>query len=465
MASYEEVAEYAISLGLKEGFDYVEVYVEESEGFSYSIVQGKHGGASRSRSSGIRLRLISKGSLYTFSTNLINKSIVKKAFRFKQFKGNNIKLSDEKAQKADYKAKERLKIEDSYDKLAKDLEDLDNLIKERATYRSVFGAIGRSKSYFVNSEGSVIRSNIPSITFYISFIIGKGKESRERLIEIGSSGGYENFNFEKVGKGLNEEMKNLSNLIEKGVSLSGYELSKIKNVVVSPEIVGIAVHESVGHPSEADRVFGREAAQAGTSYLNGSNFGIKIGSELVNIVDDPTIEGSYGFYLYDEEGVKAREKLLVKEGVQNELLLNREYAGLLDTKSNASSISDSYHNEPIIRMSNTFLKKGDADFDELIKEAKNGVYVKSFTEWNIDDTRSFARYQGNEAYLIKNGSIEEPVKNYKLDSSTFDFWRSVKLLSNEFKLYPGVCGKGEPMQGVSVTMGGPSALLSFGERE
>jgi len=74
--------------------------------------------------------------------------------------------------------------------------------------------------------------------------------------------------------------------------------------------------------------------------------------------------------LYDDEGVKAGPKILVKEGIQNELLLNREYAYLTGKGSNASARSDSYSNEPIIRMSNTYLEKGNANIEELFSESK-----------------------------------------------------------------------------------------------
>ncbi|MGC9099079.1 MAG: TldD/PmbA family protein [Candidatus Micrarchaeia archaeon] len=460
MSEIEEIAAYAISLGIKGGFDYVEAYGEENSGTSYAIEQGRPGGASVSKSSGIRVRLIRKGSLYTYSTNTLTKESIRKAFSFRHFDGNSTSLSKERSEKADYKVKERIKIEDSYKRFFSDLSDIDNLLGNAGVkFRGVYGGIGRTKSYFANSEGTEIRSNIPYASAYINFIVGEKGRSRQRMVQVGFTGGYEFFEVDKINSRIAEEITAMRKVLSDGLDLSEYELSKIRNIVVSPEIVGIAAHESIGHPSEADRVFGREAAQAGTSYISSDTLGMRIGSEEVTIIDDPTIENSSGFFLYDDEGVKARPKVLVERGVQNELLLNREYAYVLGKKSNASARSDSYSNEPIIRMSNTYLKKGDSNLEELISEARNGIYIKSFTEWNIDDTRSFARYQGNEAYLIKNGKLDKPVRNYKLDISTFDFWGSIELVGKEFELFPGDCGKGEPMQGVPVTMGGASALL------
>ncbi len=45
------------------------------------------------------------------------------------------------------------------------------------------------------------------------------------------------------------------------------------DVVLGPEVVGIVCHESSGHPSEADRMLGRESAQAGETFLDRRSLG------------------------------------------------------------------------------------------------------------------------------------------------------------------------------------------------
>jgi len=456
---YKSVAEYALKKTSKLA-SYAEVFLQHYLSYSYAIEQGIINGGAFSDRGGLRIRIIKDGNLFTLSTDQVTKDSVDKILsNITSFKSKKVNLSKEKREKANIIIKPKKEV--SEEKLLNHLSELDKQLKnsKNVKYRSIYGDFTNLENTFMNSEGSLINSVTPYTTLYILMIVGVAKESRQRFLQLGGTGGFELI--DKANENIEEEVKALNNIIENGTSIPNNEIRKIKNVVIAPEISGIAVHESVGHPNEADRVFGREAAQAGRSYITKENLGMKIGSSIVNIIDDPTLSGSYGFYLYDDEGVRARPKLLVKSGIQNELLLNREYAYELGLKSNASARSDSYSNEPIIRMSNTYLRKGDASLDELISEAKNGIYVKSFTEWNIDDTRSFSLYQGNEAYLIKNGSIDKPVKNYKLESSTIDFWNAVELLGNDFKLYLGTCGKGEPEQGVPVTMGGPSALLKF----
>ncbi|MGC8587044.1 MAG: TldD/PmbA family protein [Candidatus Micrarchaeia archaeon] len=458
---YEGVIDFALSKAEKES-EYAEVYIEDDKAFSFAIEQGRLNGSASSEKVGLRIRIISNGCLYTVSTNNLEKGNIEKLIsRFRKFKGKKTALSEEKSVSASYVVKEKKAVDE--ESMLKALMSVDKGIAEakHIAFRGVYGSFDISDTYFANSDGSKVHGRVPIISAFVNFIV-KGAGTRQRFMQFGGAGGYEVFDPSKIEKKVLEEADNMHRLLEKGRELSASELAGIKNVVISPEISGIAVHESVGHPNEADRVFGREAAQAGESYINAGNLGLRIGSDAVTIIDDPTVKNAYGYFEYDDEGVRARPKVIVEKGLQKELLVNREYAHELGIRSNASARSSAYAYEPIVRMSNTYLKPGRASLDELIEEAGNGIYIKSFTEWNIDDTRSFARYQGNEAYMIKNGSIEEPVKNYRLEIKTLDFWHAVKLVGRDFSLYLGECGKGEPMQGVPVTMGGGSALLRFG---
>ena len=80
-------------------------------------------------------------------------------------------------------------------------------------------------------------------------------------------------------------------------------------------------------------------------------------------------------------------------------------------------------------------------------------------EWNIDDKRYQQKYVGNEAYLIKNGRIEDPIKTPALEITTPALYSSIDALGKNVELFAGNCGKGEPMQGIPVYMGGPAMRL------
>jgi len=245
-------------------------------------------------------------------------------------------------------------------------------------------SIALTQKYFVNSEGAVISSFIPSIGMYNFITVVENGKPEQAYKQYGYSGGWEAHDKWKVAEDLVREAKALQKLIKEGKAVSPGNM----DLVCGPEVVGIAAHESCGHPMEADRILGREMSQAGKSFIykDGSFWiGTKIGSDIVTIIDDPTIKNSYGYYEYDDEGIKARPRYLYKKGVINEFLHNRETAAKIGTKSNGASRAINYDREAIVRMANTFVQPRDMSEDEIFEDVKYGIYMKSFTEWNIDD--------------------------------------------------------------------------------
>ncbi len=127
--------------------------------------------------------------------------------------------------------------------------------------------------------------------------------------------------------------------------------------------------------------------------------------------------------------------------------------------SNGSSRAESYADEPIVRMGNTYVAPGDHNLDELIEGVKLGVYIKDFMEWNIDDKRYNQKYVGMEAYLVKNGRVGGAIRNPVIELTTPAFWSAVDARAKDVDYFAATCGKGDPMQGAPVYMGGPSMRL------
>ena len=221
----------------------------------------------------------------------------------------------------------------------------------------------------------------------------------------------------------------------------------VLDVVLGSEVVGIVSHESCGHPFEADRILGREAAAAGESFVGTGMLGKRIGSSQVTVVDDPTIPQSYGYHLYDDEGVKVRRRELIRRGIVNTFLHKIETSAELGIESNGAARTISYSREPIIRMSNTYMDRGDHRFEELLESIPKGVYIKSFMEWNIDDRRFSQRYVGLEAYLIKKGKLAHLVRNPVLEITTPRLYESVDAVGRDLSFTAATCGKGDPQQG------------------
>ncbi|MBS7642881.1 TldD/PmbA family protein [Candidatus Bathyarchaeota archaeon] len=308
----------------------------------------------------------------------------------------------------------------------------------------------------VNSDGGFVSSRIPRLSLRYNIILRDPiKGSIQRINEYGFSGGLEKFREQHIDENIIEESRRLEKVLLESVKPP----SGIVDVVVGSEVASLIVHESCGHPCEADRILGREAAQAGLSFIKPSMKGARIGSIHATVVDDPTIPGSFGFYLYDDECVAAGEKYLYREGVIEGFLHNRWTAYVFGVESNGSARALNYRSEPIVRMSNTYLTPGDYSLEELIEGIRDGVYISSYMEWNIDDERWNQRYVGLEAYRIIGGELREPVRNPILEITTSDFYSKIDAKGCDLRFEAGLCGKGEPMQGIPVWFGSPDVRL------
>jgi len=458
---YKDLADFSIEYLQKKGAQYVEARLETHETSSFVLNDGNPEGSSFNDYSGMGVRFSVNKNMGFVSINNLEKSKIKnllaRSFLLTQRSSriaDKIDFAESKASKSKCKINQKINLEDyDPDKKLKILSDLNKTLNSEHKYLSLSDEL--TKKYYVNTEESKIYSEIPRINLFYFLTINESGKSIQRYLQYGATGGYELFKKWHLEKNIESEVKALRDNLKNGVSAPNGDL----DIVLAPEVTGIAVHESGGHPYEADRIFGREAAQAGESFIKEKMIGHKIANEQVTIVDDPNIEGSYGFFDYDDEGVKGRRKYMVKEGKIIEFMHDRSTSAKMGLDSNGSARATRFSFEPLVRMSNTFLLPGKYSEDEMIKDVKKGVYFKNFMEWNIDDHRYQQKYVGNEAYLIENGEITKPVRNPALEITTPVLWSSIDAVGNNSEMFAGTCGKGEPMQGIPVWMGGPSVRL------
>ncbi|MFH1285209.1 MAG: TldD/PmbA family protein [Candidatus Micrarchaeota archaeon] len=462
-----DLADYSVKRACSLGASYAEARLIKGSSNGFLLKNGIPELSGFHEETGIAVRLLVNGALGFFSSNKLSRSALGKevetavnaAQKVSRKKSAKIEFARERAEQKSYSAKEKISLS-SVDEREQfeELQEVYSLLKDSnagvsSSYLSL--GVGKEEKFYANSEGSAIASSLPLVSmFYLLTISSKG-ETIQRHREFSATRGWEAVREWKLAETIASEALRLRANLEKGKQTPKEKL----DVIAAPEVVGIAVHESTGHPYESDRIMGREAAQAGESFVTRKMLNSRIGSECVSVIDDPLIEGSAGFYLFDDEGVKARPRILMKDGKINEFLLNREYACELKLKSNASARASSYAREPLVRMANTYMKPGDYSLEELLSGVKRGIYVKSFMEWNIDDKRMNQKYVGNEAYMIERGEICEPIKKPILEITTPAFYSSIDAVSDKVEFFAGECGKGEPMQGIPVWMGGPHARL------
>jgi len=225
-----------------------------------------------------------------------------------------------------------------------------------------------------------------------------------------------------------------------------------RTIILDPSQLYLQIHESCGHPTELDRVFGTEASYAGTSFLTTDKLttGFRYGSDLVTIVADATAPGGMGTFGWDDEGVAAQAVPLVKEGAFVGYLSSRETAPRIGRRSGGAMRADGWNRIPLIRMTNiNLLPVAGRSLAEIEADTDDGLYLASNRSWSIDDRRLNFQFATEVAYEIKGGKRGRLLKNPTYTGITYEFWRSCDAIADErdyVMLGTPNCGKGEPGQ-------------------
>ncbi|WP_321210908.1 TldD/PmbA family protein [Methanothermobacter sp. DP] len=300
-----------------------------------------------------------------------------------------------------------------------------------------------SSTIFINSEGSCIEMNDSKVALFLNAVASDGASIQFGHGSCGGTGGFEILEREDI-----EEFGRRTG--EKAVRLLSADSppSGRFQVITDPELTGVFIHEALGHAAEADLIL------QGDSILEG-RLGERIASESVTIVDDPTIEG-FGSYSYDAEGVEASRTVLVEDGTLRSLLNSRETAfklGLEPSGNARSAIGD----QPIVRMSNTFLEPGDLSFDELLEDVRDGIYLRGSRGGQVDTGKGIFQFNAAESFRIRDGEICEPLRDVSLSGNVLETLMNVDGVGSDFKLGIGFCGKSG--QSVPVGDGGPHVRI------
>ena len=237
--------------------------------------------------------------------------------------------------------------------------------------------------------------------------------------------------------------------------------SIVTTVVLDADQVALQVHESVGHPTELDRIYGTEASYAGTSFLKPGDLGsLRYGSERMNITADSTTPGGLGTFGFDDEGVPAGRQPLVEAGLLTGFLTSRETAARIGAGSGGSMRAEGWNRMPLVRMTNLHIEPGEGTLDDLIAEVSDGIYMETNKSWSIDDKRLNFQFGTQVAWEIKDGKLGRMLRDATYTGITPQFWGKLDAVGGHeaWRLYGLTnCGKGQPGQSAHVSHGAAPA--------
>jgi TldD protein len=442
----------------KLGAEFVEARCEKTRGTGIYVVDGVTREVARSINSGLGVRAFKDGAWGFSATTLVKRRIIEETV------ASAVRI----AKKASETSKEKFRLGDipiseGTSEVPVRLDPRDVSISEKAKFvleqdrqassfspnvANVNCFMGETQGYVtvINSSGTHLRKQVSRVRAGASVYVAESG-IRERSFEgVGGTGGYEILQSEAANRiGITAAERAVRLLTAKSAPSGKF------TVIMDPRLVGVFVHEAFGHACEADKVI------AGASILEG-RVGEKMGKESVTVIDDPSIGGLYGSYSFDDEGLPAHQRKLVENGMLRGYLHSIETASRLNAEPNGAARAQDFMTTPVVRMSNTYIAKGEFKLDEVFEGVKHGLYAVGSEYGYVIPASGQFTFKCDYAHIVENGELHGLVRDASLSGLIVDALNSVEAVGNDVSFEPGVCGKAG--QTVPITTGGPHVRVS-----
>ena len=300
----------------------------------------------------------------------------------------------------------------------------------------------------MRADGQRIRDVRPLVRLNVSVVLGEGDRQ-----ETGSHGVGD-----RIGFGTYLETANWQAQVDEAMRQANVNLSSVPapagemQVVLGPGWPGILLHEAIGHGLEGD--FNRKQTSAFSGLL-----GERVASPDVTVLDDGSISGRRGSLSVDDEGTATECTTLIENGILKGYMQDRLNARLMGVAVTGNGRRQSFAHMPMPRMTNTFMRAGNRDPEEIVAGVSNGIYAVNFGGGQVDITSGKFVFSCTEAYQIQNGKISSPLKGATLIGNGPDVLTKVTAIGNDLALDPGVGTCGKAGQGVPVGVGQPTLLI------
>ncbi|MBP7310684.1 MAG: TldD/PmbA family protein [Candidatus Cloacimonetes bacterium] len=327
--------------------------------------------------------------------------------------------------------------------------------KDKIVHSYVAAEFMRQEKYYANTEGSYSHTSYYNTLPVMMVVAADGGNVQSRTwpghMSAGRAG-FELFYQQKFAENTETIIKEATDLL-KAPTIT----EEKADIIIGSGHLALQLHESVGHATEADRIFGMEISYAGKTFVKPEMLGkYQYGSPIVNIYSDSTDPLGLGFHPLDDEGVPGQKVEIIKDGILVNQQTSRQIAhklGLQPSSNMKASYADDF---PLVRMTNFCLAPGKGSLQELIASTEKG-YLLDFTKtWSIDDNRNNFQFTTEIGYKIENGKITGIVKEPTYFGITKDFWNACDAICGpeEWGYHSTFhCGKGEPGQIMQLSHG------------
>lgn len=410
---------------------YADIRVENISSFSMVLRDGVMSEICGGIESGASVRALGKCWGFASANGFFHlKDICDEAVECSTVEGEKTGVAESDVYNEKYEIRERRDPEEvGVDEKKEIVTDAYSIVKDFRDVKSVtvsYSECIRRKIY-ANTEGCMIECRIPSASFSIRVRCRDGSLIQEASERIGRVGGIWEIE-ERYAEASMSAAERASALLRARAPKPGSYV-----VIMDPKLSGVFMHEAVGHAMEADHVI------TGQSILR-DKIGERIGSHLLTVFDDPTVGGAFGFYKYDDEGIKAGRTNVIKRGVLVGYLHSRETAFHLSSRPTGNARAEEFSELPIVRMSNLVIEEGDMEFEEMA-DVSYGIYACGMRGGEVDTTKGEFQFAAEEGYVIRNGEIQDRIRNLALGGRTLEVLSLIDGVGKSSKHSIGYCGK------------------------
>ena len=297
------------------------------------------------------------------------------------------------------------------------------------------------KIYYGNSEGTYIEDERPDASVSLLATAREGNNVQRGFESVAGGSGFQ------IVEGLQEKAEGAARRAVELLSAPPVNGGKYA-VVINPKLAGVFAHEAFGHLSESDFVYENNRMKELMV------LGKRMGPDILNIIDDGTMPGLRGTHKYDDEGVKTKKNYLIKNGILTGRLHSRETAAKMGEQPTGNARAIDYQYQPIVRMTNTYIDKGKAKFEDMLRDIKLGLYAVDMVGGQT--SMEMFTFSAAYGYMIRNGKIAELVRDVVLTGNVFETLMNIDMVGDTVEYPPagGGCGK-DGQSPLPVGFGGP----------
>lgn len=442
-----------LDAALQGGADFAEIYAEESYSSELAMTDSKPSTALVGRSHGAGLRLFyGTEQIYVTTNDLSEAGLLKAAKTASQAKKGTAKASVQPFAKtqfdeiheygkrpAEYDREKKFAWLKAMDKAARARSSMVVQVEPKLLEKTQKMLVANSLGVWAEDERNYVRA------FCTALLEDKGvkQQGSERLGTLGTSEFFESLDFEKMA---NDSVDRAKLLIHADYAPAG-EMP----VVIDGGFGGVIFHEACGHGLETTSVAKNASVFAG-------KLGQKIAESCVTAIDDGTIANTWGSLNVDDEGMKTQRTVLIENGVLKSYIVDQMGAKQTGYAATGSGRRQNYKYAPASRMRNTFLAAGTDKLEDMIRDIDYGIYAKKMGGGSVSPGTGDYNFGSEEAYLIKNGKIEKPIKGATLIGRGIETLGRITKVADNLTLETGMCGS--VSGSIPTTVGQPAILVS-----